>query len=338
MIMSIELKEPLLERDNGGTSVLADISVKSVNKNHERFMENGGTIDPHQLITILGGADAILHHYLSSDNLSQLSIKQLHQINDALTLKSETNKWTDKDYTSPIIQLSPENTIIHQKLGVRIGNKFRNIIFNQWLWCFIILMAVIFIMLRILNAFSVIAGYSSIAYFIYNTIIYIICIIMCLSVLLLTNKKTIGYILQTFEFYLKFICAIRYWIFATMYDRKYVESITKYSTNNYIMYHTVIFMIVLIFCFADGLKISPRRKSLSVFIFTGFLTWFAINWTFTRNEVYYYDLGLVSINVVEFAASSITIITIFAWKQMIFSLYLPKKSTLIKKSVKIVWL
>ena len=46
----VELNEKLLD----SSLLSSDISIDAVNKNHEMFMEQGGKLDPHQLITILG--------------------------------------------------------------------------------------------------------------------------------------------------------------------------------------------------------------------------------------------------------------------------------------------
>ena len=55
-----------------------EVTKDDVKRNHQLFMDSGKFMDANKLIDILGGTNAILQHYLSSDNLSQ---DQLNKIN-----------------------------------------------------------------------------------------------------------------------------------------------------------------------------------------------------------------------------------------------------------------
>ena len=80
------------------------ISRKDVNKRHQLFMDQGKSVDIKQLIKILGGADAILQYYLSSQNQSPLTTKRLHQINNLFSsdtsISSISAHGLDKDIVS----------------------------------------------------------------------------------------------------------------------------------------------------------------------------------------------------------------------------------------------
>ena len=79
-----------------------------------------------------------------------------------------------------------------------------------------------------------------------------------------------------------------------------------------------------------------------VMVFVAILmTFVAISWTLqngVRTLCSITFLGTLKLDLFNLMAGSMSIITIFAWKQTVYLIFKAPKSTLIKRSVKILWI
>ena len=107
--MSQSLQLHLLEQDTTN-----DITVVRLKAKHQEFMNANKKLDKDviTLMEILGGADVILQHYLSINNLSSLTPSQLKSIDNLL---SSTHHFEIKPghIKSPELILSTSNSYLH---------------------------------------------------------------------------------------------------------------------------------------------------------------------------------------------------------------------------------
>ena len=120
LISSIELLS-MVDQDN--------ISRQVVANNYRLFMKNGGTINPEELIEILGGTDGIIQHYLSELNPIKLNSDQLQSINNMFKSQSNANIWDDLKPTQLLI--SKHDTFFQHLLGIEMGNKIYRFVFSH---------------------------------------------------------------------------------------------------------------------------------------------------------------------------------------------------------------
>ena len=289
---------------------------------------NDQLIDCNKLIETLGGSNAILQHYLSSECQHQLTTQQLQQINDLLTSKSND----DAILPCPILTVSAENTFLHGMLAPNIANKITNVLYNRILIGIVLSEGVIWFGLNLLNDFKAINVTSSVLWIIYS-VIFDIQVFVCISLLLLTMNKTIlKMILKTFEYWFKMINGVRHIISAAFIFNGIVDNLS----------YIRLFLILLAFCSLDALRLPLKVKAIALIVMSLAWTIIAFRLTFLENEPRFVPLNPWSdselkVDVTTWAASSLRIITIFAWKQTAFAIFRPKESTLIKTSVKIVW-
>ena len=158
-------------------------------------------------------------------------------------------------------------------------------------------------------------------------------IYICMVISTLNIQITIE-ILKTFEFWLKIIYFIRWWICATIYITQKLH-----QTPNH-QYYFTLFMVLLLFCLMDGLQQGLKGKATLAIVASLTLTWSAGHWTFDGRDQYTVSIGDSSftVDIVAMAASSIHIVTLFAWKQTVFALFGSTKSSIIKRFVTIVWI
>ena len=93
---------------------MVSVTIDDVNRRHESLMNNGGCIDSNKLIKILGGADAILKHYISTNELSPLSSEQLSSINELLIPTNE-RQVDMESVASDTNEIENPVLLIHQK-------------------------------------------------------------------------------------------------------------------------------------------------------------------------------------------------------------------------------
>ena len=271
---------------------VGNITANNVNMNHQLVMEKGLSIDADLLVSILGGPDAILQHYLSSENGSQLTTDQLHQINDALT--SRTSSHDNRNMQSPVLKVSEENTFLHKICHPKIGNKLVNIIFNRWIISIVCFMSFSTFLMWVLFAADILQ-LSDISFIVWSVISYSAMFVFSFLLLLALNKTTTKLILCTFEFNLKIFYFIRYWICAAIYVGHQTPEITVLYW--FITFTT--FLAALIFCLLDGLKIPFKAKAILLTVGSILFSLATFYWTFLWTKPYFVNVSLWSNHSME---------------------------------------
>lgn len=234
-----------------------------------------------------------------------------------------------------------EHTILHRILGIPWGNKILHILFNQCIIVIFTILIAIFLIAIILESTNFITiDFASELWIISHALCLFMLYVYIFILLLATNKTAAELILKTFEFWFKVVYGLRYVICSTVYWSKYDKSLT----NSFLIADNIAkFTGLLLFCFLDGLKMPFRVKVTILIIGSLMFLWHSVDLTLIRKDPCFASLHLwgdyaFNFDVKEWAAASMRIITIFIWKQTYFSIFKAPKSTLIKKSVKIIWL
>ena len=81
-----------------------------------------------------------------------------------------------------------------------------------------------------------------------------------------------------------------------------------------------------------------KMKVIVLGIFATSFSWPAFTLTFNQADACIIGGGSVSIDVKAWAAASVRILAIFAWKQTFYSIFKEPNSALINKSVRIMWI
>ena len=91
-------------------------TIADIQSNHQILIANDIFININAIINILGGADSVLQHSLSTQNVS-LTNKQLNQINNILLTQINVLNLaepSDFEIMTPILKVSAENTLLHK--------------------------------------------------------------------------------------------------------------------------------------------------------------------------------------------------------------------------------
>ena len=126
----------------------------------------------------------------------------------------------------------------------------------------------------------------------------------------------------------------------------YYIYIVKESRSQQILdmcFNALLFIAMLVFCLMDGLKTPWKIKQIIVILSAFTFTYGSFYWTFTFRDGIWAKIHLwsdysIDVDVREWAASSARIITIFIWKQAIYTIFKAPKSSVIQAPVSIVWL
>ena len=253
------------------TNLTNDITIEELNRKHGAFMSNGGCIQSNKLIEILGGTDAILTHYLSTDNLSSLTSQQLYEIDSLFNFPdSKLNHGyavddNDKKMASPLLLASNSDTFLHQMTREDIANKIVSGIYNP---ITTILIGIGWLIV------AVIAGFSLIKYYYLYCIILLLLSVLMVHIfllLLVLNKQIAKLTIQTFEFWFKMIYLIRFSI--GEYAAIVICPEWEFDTPPGVGPHTLLafqtilgIFIGLLFCLLDGFKM-PLRMKITLLIF-----------------------------------------------------------------------
>ena len=334
----MSLEQPLLPAAEMNTHTSSGIdrvglTVDDVIQNHKLFMENGQLIDPNALIAILGGADAILQHYLSSDNLTS------HQLNDVNNLMHNRNtndkSQTDPDITS-ILTVSSKNTLLHQIFGDIAADKLVNILYSKSIAIAAVLSVLIVLLWFLLETVYIITDKYWMQISIWCTVIYSIWILYILVCISSVNKIIIRRISQTFIYWFKICFAIKAGICDLVYTRiiydDYPSDISGAILN---------LMIISFFALLDGIHMSFKTKTFVGIMTSILFLWRSFYWTFHAEpciiDINWFNIYSSQYDMREWTASAMRVVTIFICKQTIYSIWKPSQSTLIKKSIIIEW-
>ena len=325
-------------------NLTSDITIEDLIRKHESFMSNGGCLQSNQLIEIFGGADAILSHYLSTNNLSPLTSQQLLQINSLFSLSTDKlndgypiNE-DDKTLASPSLLASNSNTFLHQMTSKDIANKIVSGIYNP---ITTILVGIGWLIVAVITGFSLIKYY-----YVYCFLLFLLSILMIhiFLLLLVLSKQIANLTIQTFEFWFKMIYLIRFsigeYVAIVICPEWNFHTPPGVGPHTVLVFQTIFVMqIGLLFCLLDGLKMPLRMKITLLILLTIALGGRAFIYTFLVDDTCSASFfGSYTLDLVELGAASLRIWAIFACKQTFYSIFKQPKSAIINKSVSISWI
>ena len=238
---------------------------------------------------------------------------------------------TLNDLRHSALLISKSDTFFQQLLGTEMGHKLQRIVFSHYIVGFYATLGItgsFLYLIHMINPYE----YRFVGYWLtFNILVLIYAIIWALSM----NRVTTKLVVFTFEFWFKLLYMLRWWICSIIYYRKtkqYIDGPTDYLGR------FALFVVMILFCLLDGLRLSLRVKVFIVMIATIMFTLESFKWTFILTKPCYLEIASLAFDITSLAVSSIRIVTIFEWRQTILSIFRKNTSTFIKKSVKIVWL
>ena len=298
---------------------------------HQSFIDNHKSLNTDKLIEILGGPDAILQHYLSTNNSSTLNREQLQLIDILLTPTDNNHNQSH----APILILSPKNTFMHKCCKQRIADTIGRILFSKIMLFFLCILG-LFILVNVIFYPNGIGQFWNTSHEIGFCMFFLCSFLVMLSL----NRTATKFVINTFEFWFKMFYVIRYWICTWLYWWHEDKTLSIFN----IAATAMVAIVVFLFCLLDALNVSLRSKIILLFIVSSLWSVWAYQWTlFAFSITYIVDIHfwnghILHLEVLGLIASSFRIIAIFAWKQTFYTLFRSSKSTLIKKAVKIIWI
>eukprot|EP01084_Bolivina_argentea_P254936 428697_1 len=353
--MTAELQESLLQAtydvtDKEQQSVelttidSRNIILNTVRQNHIDLMDNNQSIDTAivELVNILGGIDVLLQQLLSPSNCSQLTNDELSQINGVLAsfsnnkvteLTEVSNDWDDIQSVISVKMVDERNTFLHRvccKKYKPVADELVNYLFGKYLiWCWGFLM----ITLVVITTIDYIIGSISTFVMLFKDLFTVIltlpfCIIWVLSLNISVTKQ----IMKKFEFWFKFFYFMRYWICSSVI---YNNHKTAQEIAGNIFVDITLFLLYIIYCFMDGLKLSSTFKVFVLVSGSIYMTVLAIYWTFLIDKTENISIYTLNIDLKILTATSLRTVVVFMWKQTVLSWLKPNSSTYFKQPISI---
>ena len=326
-----------------------ELSADTVLNNYKILLENGRDIHDkaHDIIQAIGGIDFVLKYHLINNN--NMSVQQLQEINNILlsSNKIQTNpdniEYMDtKDI--PTMYLSINDTMMHRLWKSQKATT---------LWQFLTG--------RIMSYFGIFIGislavdYCIVTYFwgrfsneigrildAYSTISMLICIIFMSINVTYVNIKAAKQVLTSFEQWFKLFYYIRGSICWNIWAYRvygYRDHLAMLNINvTFLGYLLLFFMYTMI----DGYYVPNKYRSFMIVF--GSLMFSIMAISFTYYEVAMDDpLRVLNVaglkwDLLDYASNSMRVVSIFIWKQTIYSLWKPQHAVLIQKSVALKWI
>ena len=290
-------------------------------------------VDQKRLIEILGGVDAILQHYLSSDNLSPLTVQQLTDISKLITEESNNIDGNEPDDAIWILRVSPQNTFLHGIFGNKIGDKIVDFMYSKLMSVTVVLVIIIEWSLSGLDNDGRYPMWINILHYVFYSCVIVYGLLSLLNV----NKKILKHILHTFIFWVEISFGIKYSICGLIYRWKKAQ---MYPGE--ILWCMVTMIAILVYALMDGLNMPIKTKIGYGIVCASYFIWISFYWTFIVTEPCFMEPKWWHSHSSEFdmggwTASALRLVTIFMCKQMIYCIWKPSYATLIKRSVQIVW-
>eukprot|EP01084_Bolivina_argentea_P093612 168346_1 len=342
------MERPLLQHYEM-TIISNALTVQNVLTNHELILENGGNTETKTgaLIDILGGMDCILKYYLTNND--NINSEQLNKINNILLSinkiqidDSHTEPMDTKE--PPLVYLSSHDTILHRWLcTAETADKIMKFYTGNIMTIF----GTIIALTMLIDYCMTYWFWNKLSYNIYQGLqvysIVTVCIAIIYMLIAITNMniKAVKHISNSFEAWFKLFYYIRgsvCWII--WQHRVHGNGLQLYLININLLF--IGFMLTMfVYTFIDGFYVSMRYKRIAsvvgAILFTaGTLSFMWAQMTNHHTKRSMEILGL-EIDILSWASSSMRVVTIFVWKQTIYSLLKPEKAIMIKRSVLLKW-
>eukprot|EP01083_Nonionella_stella_P111552 327281_1 len=330
------------------------ITKKLVNAAYKSYKDEDSDINESQIIHILGGIDMILYEFLrerSDVQITQNQLNRLHQLfitpkqcqsqNKHSVLAKLFSFQNDEqyiDYTTHIFDDSC--TYLHQFLGDVLATKIVNILHSTWPHIIFFVMMGIFLVLRLWCSEHII--YSLFMLICSGLATHFYVMIWLLSV----NKKGLGLVMQTFEFWFK--CAyITIGVVLLLVNQYALNNAWGSMNHKYLRLagHIATFfngvLVIIIISMFDALRISRSSKvlfSVTAAIGTTIMCIYSEYMTyFNGNDSMIYVTNSIGLSLLSLQQNAMEIIAIFSWKQAILTIVKRGRCVLIKHSPYIEW-
>ena len=330
----------------------SEITIENVMNSHQVILNGNGSISDktREIITILGGMDIVLTNYLSNIPQNEISNLQLQQLNALLLSKNLNQNMSTIGAVKPnqnTLMVSKHDTFLHSRFGTIKADKIVDILFGKIGIC---ILTIILIPILIYSTLPFFTGneqltskeHGAILIWSYTFLsIYLIVFnIFLILAMFSLNKEIAKKVLKTFEFWFKISYVIMYGVCVDIYYFRGYEVSELIVT---ILLQQPAFLFVALFSLIDALNVSNRFKIIVLISWALIWSVRTIHITLVANN----DLndpfrilhlwGQTSVDLLALEASAFRVLSIFMWKQAIYSLYYKNKSTLLSKSITIQW-
>ena len=333
-----------------------NISVDIVLQNHRYLLQNGGDTDDKmkQLIELMGGMDSVLNEYLL--NHRQMNEAKLHSINKIILSKNKLINQASRHCSrenfsmsvlnavdNPVMYLSVENNLLYKMVGKQTAERLIKFMTSTWM-----------VILTLILGISAVIGYclwmwarNYISITMYNFLclwsiiinaLSTIWALLAFSILNITAVKGIA----SFSCIFKLLYFFRGFVCWSIYQSR-KETADKLFIITEITMFISFLCIYTTYSFIDGFYISKRYTT--IVSISGAIIFTVLTFSFTYAEAmdssdirYLSVIDGTSIDLVSWAASSMRVVCIFVWRQTIYTLWKPEKSTLMQKTVVLKWI
>ena len=314
-----------------------------------------------ELINALGGIRNVLTMILSSEDI-KLNDQQLVKINQIINAAASSQSDAIQSDIEQIHEsesaqewtycFDKTNTYLHGIFGQDNGQKIFDFIYSKRCFILVSLLALFgFIFEQILLSLNMLLT---------NVIIMQITLVLLipylLFVLLSVNKRCFKLVIQSFDFWIKLFYFLQFRIAYMVYYYALTdpEQWVRYQMESgSIAYKLEIFLdslravafllVVLLIISVDALQIKSWQK-ISGCVAAGVLfSFIAISYTFytdiwgNDNSIIHIKSLDLSISASSMMASSLQILSIFVWKQVLLSIFKRNRCILIRYSPYIKW-
>ena len=334
-------------KDLDDSEPMPEIKQSSLFHIHETQLSQDryNDINTNQLVTTLGGIDAILSHYLSSQCTIQLSQLQLQNIQTIITSErnNDSNIIAEK---APLYTFKKSKTLIQQIANDSITDTLHNFVYSKTAACILATIGCILVpywiyVSLIANPNDDNFNYIRLGLDIGRLLFEIIMLFWAIMIILTVNMDVFILSIKQFLFWFKlFQCigfCITQWIIIGYFK---IWTYTTLGTVAQIFFAIALFCFVMIICALDAFH-APRKLKIFLSLM------FALLWTVATLETMMNPgrEDLTKITVFKYWTFSVysmyfysqKILSVFFWKQTIFLIMYPNKCVNIRTTPYYKW-
>eukprot|EP01084_Bolivina_argentea_P302209 521614_1 len=317
---------------------------------HNQSNEN----NTDDIISALGGIDQILRVYLSSKNKIPLHTTQLKTLYEILYTKPQNKisisfigQATPNEQTKVVFDRS--DTYLHQCMLLQHANKLMDIVYNRFFLLFTICINVIYILYAIILDYNIPTTYLYYGYKLFVVLFNnIYSCLICLSF----NRNAFRQSFKSFTFWFKVLTSIQVSVSYAFMIYKFdygSEGVTDWRHNplqiiDHILNATAITLIVVIFSAIDSICLIRKYKIVLGIGVSAIFTIWAVNATVVsfsqdlKYDEYNFIFGTIKLSTRTIYASSFRVLSIFLWRQTIWTILAVDEAVNIRVSPTVRWI
>lgn len=313
------------------------VDSASLRRLHQNLLRDGHHTESRkeELVAILGGMDKVLQFHIDQ---GQLSTDQMEQIHTVLTSVDSQPPSLSAAPTASTVTFNEKNTFLLHLLDAHRADLLLQILYHRvTTLCAFVLMTVHAICVALQYIGNAEQSFGTSWYTPMALTANCLLVLYFPLILLSVNRRAMKLSMKTFEFWFKFVYALRLLVSNTIYIAHDGLHDTGVGFAGTFSRFVLIVLVTVLYSSMDGLHVSSRIKTALGVAFVSYISVFAFYYT-TDADPYLMRVVGFEVDLVDLIASSNRVLSLFILKQALLYSWKADQATVISTQVNIQWI